>query len=308
MPARTRADAPEMPRERESRERQRTADCAAETALFFPGLGHVCQGRTAEAAVFMGLGAAELGTAAAVMVHRDEGLAGASHPAAAAPLIALQNLWAYSYADALFEEQRAGGMRYVPQDTPAELATAPFNPSVLRHTDVWLGTLVMATLGVGLSLWVEPDAGRSRAGEDPNLFGRTVDRSWGYPAAGAIGVGLFQHVAMGEEALFRGIIQSEMTRRSDETAGWVGGSLFFGFAHATNALAVPGDQSVRYLLYGVPYITTVGSFLGHSYRRHSFSLAPPVAIHFWYNLLLSASFFALDPTDSPLSARVSLPF
>ncbi len=297
-----------MAREIESAERQRDARCSAQTALFFPGLGHVCQGRTAEAVAFTSLAAAELGTAVAVVVHRDEGLEGLSHPAAALPLISLQNLWTYSYADAVFEEQRARQLPYVPQDTPAELALAPFNFAVLRHTDVWLGTLVATLFGVSVSLLAGPGTETEGLGRDPNVFGRTVDPRLGYPAAGAVGVGLFGHVAVGEESLFRGMLQSEMTRRTDPTTGWLAGSLVFGFAHAPNALALPSEDRTRYVLYGVPFITSVGSFLGLSYKAHDFSLAPPVAIHFWYNMLLSATFFALDPQGSPLSARVALPF
>jgi hypothetical protein len=31
-------------------------------------------------------------------------------------------------------------------------------------------------------------------------------------------------------------------------------------------------------------------------------------VHFWYDLLLSATFFAVDPQSSPLSAKVTVPF
>ena len=99
-----------------------------------------------------------------------------------------------------------------------------------------------------------------------------------------------------------------MARETDETSGWLGASLVFGVAHAPHSLALPAHQRERYLLIGVPAITMLGSFLGLSYRRHDYSLAPPVAIHFWYDLLLSATFFALDPGDNPLSAGITLPF
>jgi hypothetical protein len=57
-----------------------------------------------------------------------------------------------------------------------------------------------------------------------------------------------------------------------------------------------------------PRIPAAGGYLGLVYRWHDYSLAPPVALHFWYDFLLSAIGFALDPQDSILSARVSVPF
>ncbi|MEZ4220215.1 MAG: CPBP family intramembrane glutamic endopeptidase [Polyangiaceae bacterium] len=296
------------PREDEAARRDREAACAADTALFFPGLGHVCQGRTAEAATLMSLGAAELGTAVAVAVHRDEGLDGFSHPAAAVPLVGFQNVYLYSWADAKFQEDRARHLPYVPQDTMAELAYAPFNPSVLSEPDVWAITLVSLAAGIGLSGLVDESLSTDDVGDEPNLFGKRLRPGIGYPLAGLTGVGLFEHVALGEESIFRGTIQSEMARQADEDSAWVASSLVFGFAHAPNALALePGDR-VAYLAFGVPFITVLGSSLGLSYRLHDYSLAAPVAIHFWYDFLLSATFFALHPQDSPLSARVSFAF
>ena len=291
-----------------SKRRIHEARCTTSSALFFPGVGQWCQRRNAEAAALSAIAVAEISTATVVAIERDEGLEGLSHPAGALPLLSLQNLWAYGYADSVFEEQRARRLKYVPHDTMDELALAPFNVEVMSQTDVWLGLLVSLGAGIGVSLLVDENIDTDNVGKDPNLFGRTVNRSVGYPAAGAVGIGLFEHVAIGEEALFRGLIQSQMARETNPTEGWVGGSLVFGVAHAPNALALPSEDRLSYLAIGVPFITVLGSYLGLSYRWHDYSLAPPVAIHFWYDLLLSATFFALDPQDSPISARVTLPF
>ena len=307
-PARTTDQEPPSSRELDSEQRVSAASCGPALGLAFPGLAQFCLDKPVEGAVLSGLAAAELGTAVGVAVHRDEGLDGLSHPAAAVPLIGLQNLWIYGYADALFDEQRAARMRYVPEDSLGELALAPFNARVLSQTDVWLGTLLATGAGVGLSFLVDESIDSGRAGEDPNLFGRRFSAPVGYPLAAGVGVGLFEHVAIGEEAAFRGLLQSHMARETDETRGWLGASVVFGVAHAPNALALEASQRERYLVLAVPYITLVGGYLGLVYRRHDYALAPPVAIHFWYDLLLSAVFFALDPTDSPISAGVTLPF
>ncbi|MBK7584942.1 MAG: CPBP family intramembrane metalloprotease [Myxococcales bacterium] len=307
-PARTHHDQAPSEREESASQSVEDADCGSAMSLVFPGVAQLCQGRTAEGATLVTLGAAELGTGVAVGLSRKRGFDGFSHPAAAVPLVAFQNVYAYAYADALFQEQLARRLLYVPEDTPGELLLAPFNKNVVGHIDVWLGTLVTLALGVTFSAIVDEQLTTDHLGEDTNLFGRRFPPQTGYPLVGGIGAGLFSHVAIGEESLFRGVLLSQMARESGPTAGLVGSSVVFGAAHAPNALALPHEQQLPYLLFGVPFIGVLGSYLGVSYQAHDYSLAAPVAIHFWYDFLLSATFFALDPQHSPLAASVAVPF
>jgi len=223
------------------------------------------------------------------------------------PLVALQDLWVYGLADTSIDRSLAAYNLYAPQDSMFELAVAPFNWEVVKRTDVWAGTLGMLALGIGVSALVDEELA-SNFGDDANLFGEMFSPQTGYPIAGAAYAGLFTHVAIAEEALFRGMLQSSMARRSGETRGWIYSALLFGGAHSFNAIGLEGNERRDYLLYGVPFITTVGSYLGLSYRWNDYSLAPPVAIHFWYDFLLSASFFAMDPENSTLAAKVAIPF
>ena len=55
-------------------------------------------------------------------------------------------------------------------------------------------------------------------------------------------------------------------------------------------------------------ITALGGYLGWVTMVNDFSLSEAVALHFWYDFLLSATFFALDPDDSLVSARIAVPF
>ena len=295
---------PPTPRELHAAQTYREASCAARTGLLFPGLGQFCQHRVAEGVVLTSLGAAEIGTAVGAAVAADE----LSHPAVALPLISLQNLWIAGYGDALFVEQRAKRLRYVPHDTIGELAIAPFNPRVLSQVDVWLGLLGSLGAGLALSLALSDNVTTNKLGDDANIFGHEFEPAIGYPLAGGLGTALFAHVAVGEEILFRGMLQSEMARLNGPTEGWVGGSLVFGLAHMPNAFLLEAEQREDYLLYAVPFLTLVGGYLGLVYQWHDYSLAPPVALHFWYDLLLSGVAFALDPQDSALSARVTVPF
>jgi membrane protease YdiL (CAAX protease family) len=119
-----------------------------------------------------------------------------------------------------------------------------------------------------------------------------------------LSAGLMQHVAIAEEVAFRGVVQSGLTRATNESAGWVWGSLIFGGSHAVNALFLPQEEVVPYLAISVPWITLTGSWLGLVYRWGDYSLTGPVAVHFWYNLIVSGAAFAADPEHHMFSASI----
>jgi membrane protease YdiL (CAAX protease family) len=190
----------------------------------------------------------------------------------------------------------------------ADLGAAPFNWQVMKRPAVWLGILGTLAVGMATTLALADDIDTDQVGEDPNLFGEVVDGRWGYPAAGGIGAVYFTHVAVGEEALFRGYIQSSLSRNSGENTGWVAASLLFGAAHIPNIYALPEEERGEYLLYGIPFITAAGFYLGWLYRDSGYALGPSTAVHFWYDLLLSAAVFALEPQNSILGTSVEMRF
>jgi membrane protease YdiL (CAAX protease family) len=282
------------------------ASCSPQLGLLFPGLAQLCLGKPGRGAVLASLAAVELGTAIAVGVETED----IDHPGVSLPLAAAQDLWLVGLADALVTRDLARAELYAPRDSAADLLAAPFNLEVMKRPLVWggLALTLAAGLGVSLALADEDEIDPDRAGDDPNLFGRTVDARYGYPLGFAAGAALFTHVALAEEGLFRGYLQSSLARTRGENAGWVGASLLFGAAHIPNALLLPADDRIDYLLYGVPVITAAGFAMGWLYRDSGYSLAPPVALHFWYDLLLTGALFVIDPQNSIFSANVAVPF
>jgi membrane protease YdiL (CAAX protease family) len=304
IPARRDAEAPPTPQEQASYALVVENDCSTFGLGFIPGGRQLCLGKKEEGFTMLGLGLAELGTGTGVALKHD-----VMHPGAALPLIAAADLIVLGDTDYIFEAQRARVLPYVPQNSLIEIATAPFNPEALASFDVLAGIAVGVALGlVASELAGEHTFRDTNAGTDPNLFGVTVDKGIGYPIAGALGVGVFAHVAAAEESLFRGMFQSGISRSRGETEGWLWGSLIFGVAHAPNALFMDQSKRASYLEVGVPFITLLGSYLGLVYRWHDYSLLAPVAIHFWYDFLISAIPFFLHPDSSPLSAKIAIPF
>ena len=294
---------PASEREIEARERVLTGKCDARYGLFFPGVGQLCRGRTAEGALIVGLGVGELGAAIASGVKN-----GFSQPGAGVPLLAFGDLLTLSVMDAVLETQRAARLPYVPQETLSELARAPFSAEVMAKPAVWAGILGSLAAGLLVSRILDGPLDTQNFAKRPVLFGREMNSAPGYLAAGAIGAGLFEHVALAEETAFRGLLQGGWTRSHGEQTGWIYGSLAFGLVHASNIFFLPENQRLSYLAVGVPFITLLGSYIGMAYRWSDFSLGPPVAIHFWYDFLIEAVAFAADPKNSPLAVTWAVPF
>jgi len=301
--ARISREEPQSEREIEAAGRVANRKCDLRYGLLFPGVGQLCLGRSAEGSFLAALGAAELGTAIASGAKN-----GFAQPGAEVPLLALGDLLTLSVMDTALETQRAARLRYVPQESLAELFRAPFSAEVMSRPAVWGGIIGALAAGLLVSRIVGGPIDTQNFGKRPVLFGREMNSAVGYPLAAAIGAGVFEHVAIAEETAFRGLLQSGWTRRSGEERGWIYGSLAFGLVHASNIFFLPSDQRLTYLAVGVPFITLLGSYLGLAYRWSDFSLAPPVAIHFWYDFLIEAAGFVANPKDSPLAVTWAVPF
>ncbi len=303
---RARLGAAEPPSTRELASARRIAEkrCPAGLGWLYPGLGHVCLRETEEGAA---LAAVATGDAAAL-------IAGAATDQESLTFVAgtaLQNAYLTGVVDVGLEQQRARRARFVPQDRLGELALAPFHPGVLARPEVLGGIIGTAALGITVFALVPPTGPRpveTDFGAPPRVFGREVSQGAGFAIAGATYTGLFTQVAVGEELVFRGFAQSAIARACGERCGWALGSLLFAAAHAPNALTYETDEArARYLAIGLPTLMLVSQYLGLVYWKDGYSLQPPVAIHFWYDLILSMAGFAADPTDTPISARVTLP-
>ncbi len=301
--ARVVLDSPPNEGEIEARERILSHPCKVGRGLLLPGYLQLCRGRTGEGAVLAGLGIAELATGITAGVT-----SGFDSAAAGVPLLALGDLVTASVMDAVLESQRAAALPYVPQESLTDLARAPFARDVLSRPAVWAGILGTFAAGIAVSRLLDGPIQTQDFGHRPVLFGHEMNSAVGYPLAGAIGIGLFEHVAIAEETAFRGLLQSGWSRTYGETRGWIYGSLAFGLIHSTNIFFMDSSQRLKYLAFGVPFITVLGSYIGLAYRWNDYSLGPPVAIHFWYDFLIEAFGFVTDPKHSPLALTWGMPF
>jgi membrane protease YdiL (CAAX protease family) len=296
--ARRTADEPPSDREKAAQGRVEHAKCAPAVGVLFPGVGQVCHSQTAEGITLAGLGATELGLGLGVLTKHD-----LSYPAALYPLVAVQDLWLLSITDVQLDVQRAHEVPFTPQDSHEEMLGAPFNVRVLTEPFVWGGLLGLVALNTGV-IALEGPLSTGAFLSRPNVFGFYPPPALGYAAGAAAFAFLFEHVALAEESFFRGYVQSSLAWRLGETKGWIYGSLLFGLVHASNALFLPSNQRVQYVLLDVPVITVIGSYLGLLYRHFGYSLVPSTAVHFWYDFLVSMEDLFLNPQMSSIAGRL----
>ncbi len=300
MPVHTaRLDALAEPSEREVAAAERTKVWAPTPLSMIPGVYHLASGQKTEGAVMVGLAASEFTAGVALIAAKPEAaLELEEHPGLLVPWVALQDVSVYCWSDALLDAQRARRLVYTPQDTTAELAAAPFNVQVMKRPSVWAG--IIGLTGAAVAFTALTEGGLPQVSTGPvNVYGAELPPGAGHALTTANSVVLFEHVALAEEAAFRGLLQSSLVRATgSETGGWALGSLIFGSIHAANAMVMPEEERLAYLTVAVPYITLVGSYIGLSYRWSEYSLAPPVALHFWYDLLVVGLDALWNPDDN----------
>lgn len=287
---------------------------AAGLALLCPGCGHLYLDDRAGFA-YLGTTAALIGSSLALLQGQDVDLGEPSRsvrvPLAIPLFAAAQNLWFYSIFDAYRDARVArGDLGYkhrISRESLGHLTTAPFRPEVLARPWVWGG--VPLALGAGLAVsWLasrgEPAEARPTIFDvrEVNVLGRRFSRGSGFAAGVAYYAALFAPVGVGEEALFRGVIQTELEERFGPWGGLAAASAIFGAVHALNFTEDPKTAA-----FALPLITVLGAGIGLAYNRTGHELETSVAMHFWYDFLLSAAAFAADPQHQPFVVQHSGP-
>ncbi len=96
-------------------------------------------------------------------------------------------------------------------------------------------------------------------------------------------------VAVGEEAFFRGLLNNGFSNSFGETYGLLTSSAIFGLAHQGNAGQA---TSVGAGLFGL--------YVGYLQQINGYRIDQGVAIHFWWNFLVSVGMLAERKTDREL--------
>jgi membrane protease YdiL (CAAX protease family) len=276
-------------------------------SLLCPGCGQLYLRQYGEGAAFLGTTAALVAGGIALMRgHTVTSLSGpvdsARVPAGLLMITTAQNEWFYSIFDAYRDERvlrdDAGYKFAITRETLPELVSAPFRPRVLASPWVWGGVPIALGAGLAITYLMSRDEltgnPNIRDIDGLNVLGHRFSRWTGFAAGEGYYAGLFASVGVGEEALFRGFIQTELEERLGTWGGLALASAIFGTIHLTNYGTDP-----KAALVAIPVIATLGSSLGLAYIHTGHRLETSVAMHFWYDFLLSTAAFAADPTHQP---------
>lgn len=184
------------------------------------------------------------------------------------------------------------GHPLVVRELPA-LLFAPIQREQLLDKQVWTSVGLVFLSSELLSLAYEGPKGTITSGIIGGIrSGRTIFNArsaqlGGWTTSPAVGYGVQlggsllvgAHAGIGEEALFRGIIQEEGERVFGPWGGLAIASGLFGLAHAFG-----GSGNPRQVAY-----TTVGGILdGLLYQQSGYDLSKPIAAHTYWDALLFA--------------------
>ena len=134
------------------------------------------------------------------------------------------------------------------------------------------------------------------------VYGEHLPSSTGYPL-GEAGLWLScTAVSIGEEALFRGYLQSELEERFGKQLGWLTTSALFG------ALHIPNGTTTKERIFASLSAFTGGLVLGYFYQEEGYSLRKSIAYHTWWNFSLSTINFLQNPKDSIISGNIAFRF
>ena len=176
---------------------------------------------------------------------------------------------AYRLARALPEYRLRYSRTPIPQDSLLDLSLAPFRLS--NFTD--LTVLVPLALAASLALGTPVDNK-----EDPSQNEFTYRREGGL-SRNTLRVHnfiSFNVVGMGEEAFFRGYLNTELVERLGTRWGVVMSGLIFGAAHNGK-----GGSA------GFGSATIFGIYAGWMHIKNDYSLQEVVALHSWWDVLVT---------------------
>jgi len=189
--------------------------------------------------------------------------------------LAWYNIYA-AYRDVRAYNSNEGYRHPMPSDTLSELALAPFSWSVIKKPEVWGGLLGALAVAGATTYFFSNDSVESKAPvSSMNAYLPLI----AFP------------VAIGEESLFRGFLQSSLNDSLTPIGSIVLSSLAFGAAHIPNAYALDRRARKEYFAISLPIITTFGAYFGYlTYKNNS--LKESVAVHAWYDFILFLGAFS----------------
>ena len=277
---------------------------AAMLSALFPGGGHFYLGEKEKGLAYLG---SEMSLALGAIFLENELAKKPNDELNPLFLLALKGheLGVYTaYRSARLMTQNRGYETPVDESPLSDFLLAPFRLDHLLHPYVYLGALAGAALTLGEVFLENP---KRRYGDIRSV------RAAGIRSGREGGLLLYEadlalvslSAAVGEEGIWRGLLQTEAERSFGSTRGWLFTSFLFGLAHLFNPNV---ELTSGKTLYQVSVASLGGLYLGWIYQKEHYQLSRSIATHFWFNIFAGTTAFLLDPKENPLGVRVEFRF
>jgi membrane protease YdiL (CAAX protease family) len=135
------------------------------------------------------------------------------------------------------------------------------------------------------------------------FMNRFIDKNPALSMYGSLSLALSWGAGISEEYLFRNGIMPLWDYEYGQTKGLVYSSLFFGSLHFSNVL-FSNNPDYKAALLQVAETTIAGYFLGRDVQNRGYSIGPAAAAHTWYDFILMAGSFLVDPKDNAFGVNV----
>lgn len=255
----------------------------AGTLSIVPGLGHAYLGDMKTAGLLFG--SAGLGAGTFFALRSSESAQWSSFQFT-------QTAWFYSMYAAYRDAKKLTCVSYqMPQEQFTDLVYAPFQLSVLKKTEVWGGILGALALAITSDLLTPKKGSLAASSFD------TLKPAFALP------------IAIAEESLFRGFLQSAISDHTNSIGGLTFSSLAFGAAHLVNTVGFDQEEKKQFYIYNLPMLTLLGAYMGWMTQKNV-SLKESVAMHMWYDFcMFSISAFSKNKASiGPTVFTVAIPF
>ncbi|MCZ6552543.1 MAG: CPBP family intramembrane metalloprotease [SAR324 cluster bacterium] len=192
-------------------------------------------------------------------------------------LLNLQFYSAFSaYRDGRDSLDNAGYSTPAPQETVEELALSPFRWKYLSRPTTFLPLLLP------LYLALTPPSDEQFLLEPDDSISREEIAAWTFAQQGM--------VAVGEESFFRGVLNNGFSDSLGPGWGLAASSTAFGAVHIGRAgQATPAVAGL------------FGAYVGWMQQRNGYRIGEGVALHYWWNVLISLSMLHKRESDRQLT-------
>jgi len=184
------------------------------------------------------------------------------------------------------------------QSSFSSLALSPFRTENLKNP--WV--IGFGLFGAGINYVIARFAATEKDFSDiasVQILGEQFGRTRGFGIHSAYWIPLSLGAALSEEAIFRGMIQTEWEERWGKKKGLLSTSALFGFAHFTGKKESLGN---------VFFAMAAGLFLGWRFQERNYQLSELIAEHFWFDAIAGTTLYFADPENNPLGAKVEFIF